>query len=169
MALAKGHQKALTFLNNLKFVPTKNRIKREVLELQTKVYRGITNYYQLAHNMTSLNKLKWVMETSLTKTLAHKHKMSVNEVYGKYGTTHTVEQRPYKGLIVTVSREGKEPLVAKWGGIPLIRNMETTLEDQPTRIWGKRSELEKRLLAEISMRQYRYHPGTSYSSAERPQ
>jgi hypothetical protein len=35
------------------------------------VYRGIVEYYRMAHNVYLLNKLKWVMETSLTKTLVH--------------------------------------------------------------------------------------------------
>ncbi len=112
-------------------------------------YRGITNYYQMALNIRSLTHLKWVMETSLTKTLASRHKMSVRQVYRKYGTDHQVDERLYKGLIVTVPRERKEPLVARWGGIPLKRNMKAVLEDQPAQVWGKRSELEKRLLAEI--------------------
>ena len=46
-------------------------------------YRGIANYYQLAHNIYHLNKLKWTMETSLTKTLASKHQVSVAHVYEK--------------------------------------------------------------------------------------
>jgi Type II intron maturase. len=46
-------------------------------------FRGIANYYQLAYNMRTLAKLKWVMETSLTKTLASKHKISVSKVYEK--------------------------------------------------------------------------------------
>ena len=33
-------------------------------------YRGITNYYRLAYNMHVLGQLKWVMEQSLTMTLA---------------------------------------------------------------------------------------------------
>lgn len=112
-------------------------------------YRGIANYYQMALNIRSLNQLKWVMETSLTKTLASKHKMSVKQVYRKYGTDLQVDVKRYKGLIVTVPREGKKPLVATWGGIPLKRNMKAVLEDQPPQVWGNRSELEKRVLAEI--------------------
>lgn len=46
-------------------------------------FRGIANYYQLAYNMRELNKLKGVMEISLTKTLASKHQMSVRKVYEK--------------------------------------------------------------------------------------
>lgn len=112
-------------------------------------YRGIVNYYQLALNVHSLNHLKWVMETSLTKTLAHKHKMSVSQVYRKYRTTIQADGKTYRGLRVVVPRERKKPLVAQWGGIPLKRNMDAIIEDQMPHLWPGRSELEKRLLAEV--------------------
>ena len=112
-------------------------------------YRGIVNYYQLALNVHSLNHLKWVMETSLTKTLAHKHKMSVSQVYRKYRTTLQADGKTYRGLRVVVPRERKKPLVAQWGGIPLKRNMDAIIEDQMPHLWPGRSELEKRLLAEV--------------------
>jgi Type II intron maturase len=112
-------------------------------------YRGLLNYYQMAHNMGTLAKVKWIMETSLTKTLAHKHRMSVRQVYRKYGTTFQVNGKPYKGLAVVIPREGKKPLIAKWGGLPYKRNMEATLDDQPPQLYAGRSELEKRLLAQI--------------------
>jgi hypothetical protein len=41
------------------------------------VYRGIVEYYCMAHNVYQLNTLKWIMETSLTKTLAAKLKLKV--------------------------------------------------------------------------------------------
>lgn len=112
-------------------------------------YRGLVNYYQLAQNIYTLRKLKWIMETSLTKTLASKHKMHVRQVYRKYGTTYQVDGKSYKGLKATVPREGKEPLEAKWGGIPLKRNLEAILDDQPPQLYIGRSELEKRLLAQF--------------------
>lgn len=121
----------------------------EIITAYQLQYRGIANYYQMASNLRSLKTLKWVMETSLTKTLASKHKMSVKQVYRKYGTIHQVDGKPYKGLRVIVPREGKEPLVAKWGGIPLARNTEATLNDQPPQLYVGRSQLEKRLLAQI--------------------
>jgi hypothetical protein len=96
-------------------------------------YRGLVNYYRMAYNPHTLGKLKWVMEQSLTKTLASKYKISVSKVYRKYKAELDVEGKKYKGLQVTVPREGKKPLVATWGGIPLA--------------W-KRSELERRLLAQ---------------------
>jgi AI2M/AI1M-like HNH endonuclease len=47
------------------------------------------------------------------------------------------------------SREGKKPLVATWGGIPLSWDVKATLKEKPSIIWaGERSELVQRLLAE---------------------
>ena len=113
-------------------------------------YRGIVNYYRLAYNLHTLQHLKWVMDTSLTKTLAHKHKLSVPKVYDKYRAELNVNGMTYKGLQVVIPREGKNPLTATWGGIPLTWDVKATLEDQPQqRVWGKRSELEKRLLAQV--------------------
>lgn len=113
-------------------------------------YRGIVNYYRLAYNLRCLQHLKWVMETSLTKTLAAKHQISVRAVYKKYRARLTVEGKTYKGLQVTVQREGKEPLTATWGGIPLVWDSKATIRDRPHQLpWNNRSELEKRLLAQV--------------------
>jgi len=83
-------------------------------------FRGLANSYQLAYTMRTLAKLKWVMETSLTKTLASKHKISVSNVYEKYGARLLVGDKEYKGLQVTQPKpdESKKPLVATWGAIP---------------------------------------------------
>jgi hypothetical protein len=100
--------------------------------------------------MDSLKSLKWTMEQSLTKTLAHKHKTTVANIYKKYKTSLDVEGKGYKVLQVTVPREEKKPLVATWGAIPLKWEVKTPVEDQPQRQpWNNRSELERRLLARI--------------------
>ena len=112
-------------------------------------FRGIANYYRLAYNLHTLHQLKWVMDQSLTKTLATKHHTSVQKIIDKYKAELVVEGKSYKGLRVTVPREGKKPLVATWGGIPLTWDMQADLEDQPQPHWNPRSELEKRLLAQV--------------------
>ena len=113
-------------------------------------YRGLVNYYRMAYNLHTLQKIKWVMEISLTKTLAHKHKSSVRKVYEKYKTNLEVNGKTYKGLQVNVPREGKKPLVATWGGIPLTWDVKATIKDQLEEpIWNARSELERRLLAQV--------------------
>ncbi|WP_236601568.1 reverse transcriptase domain-containing protein [Ktedonobacter sp. SOSP1-52] len=111
-------------------------------------YRGLVNYYRMAYNLYTLRKLKWVMEQSLTKTLASKHKISVSKVYKKCKAEIDVEGKKYKGLQVTVSREGKKPLVATWGGIPLTWDVTAPIEDEMRQYAWKRSELERRLLAQ---------------------
>jgi len=111
-------------------------------------YRGLVEYYQMANNLNALKTLRWVMEVSLTKTLAAKLKLSVSKVYRTFQTIHMVDEKPYKGLHVVVAREGKKPLVAKWGNIPLRRKTRTILNDHPGQVWTGHTELEKRLLAD---------------------
>src|SRR5437660_6495754 len=112
-------------------------------------YRGLVNYYHMAYNLHTLSKLKWVMEQSLTKTLAAKYKISVRKVHKKYKAELDIEGKAYKGLQVTVLREGKKPLIATWGGIPLIWNASAPIEDRIERYQWKRSELEQRLRAQV--------------------
>jgi Type II intron maturase len=111
-------------------------------------YRGLVEYYQRANNLNRLKTLRWIMEVSLTKTLAAKLKLTVPKVYDIFQTIHMVDEKPYKGLQVIVPREGKKPLIAKWGNIPLKRNPRAILNDQPYVVWTGRTELEKRLLAD---------------------
>ncbi len=93
-------------------------------------YRGYVQYYAYAQNIAWLNKLRWVMETSLLKTLAGKHKTSVSEMVRKYRTTVPTDYGPRRCLEVKVEREGKEPLIARFGGIPLRRRKSAILNDQ---------------------------------------
>lgn len=112
-------------------------------------YQGITQYYQLAHNLHRFQKLKWIMERSLTMTLSRKLRMSVLKVYDRYRATLQTDQGTYTGLQVVVKRNGKKPLVATWGGIPLKRQPRALLKDpiwQPTT--ATRNELLDRLRAE---------------------
>jgi hypothetical protein len=111
-------------------------------------FRGIANYYRLAYNMHLLDELKRVMETSLTKTLAHKFKVTVTKVYEKYGAKLTVGNKEYKVLQATIPRQDKPPLIATWGGIPLTWDSRATLEDKPLPLHSYRTELVQRLLAD---------------------
>jgi group II intron reverse transcriptase/maturase len=111
-------------------------------------YRGVVNYYSLATNLRDLSKLRWVMEMSLTKTLAHKLKISVRQVYKRLRTVLSTPSGPRLGLQMTVTRANKPPLLATWGGIGLARNMKATLNDTPLKVWSGRTELIKRLLAD---------------------
>ena len=112
-------------------------------------YRGVVEYYQLAYNRYRFNRLKWIMGTSLAKTLGHKLRLSVQQVWNRYGTTTTTSSGTYRVLRVAVDRGGKQaPLVAHWGGISLSRRIGAFLNDQPKRVWNIRhTELLERVLA----------------------
>ncbi|MEV6983445.1 reverse transcriptase domain-containing protein [Sphaerisporangium sp. NPDC051017] len=111
-------------------------------------FRGIAEYYQLAYNRHRLGLLRWVMERSLTKTLGHKNKISVNKVWNRYRATWPTAAGPRRGLQVTIDRgEGKRPLVTRWGGVSLARRTaRVVLNDDLPAIWKKRpAELIGRL------------------------
>ncbi len=112
--------------------------------------QGMVQYYLLAYNVCRLSKLHFVMERSLTRTLANKHKSTAKQMRNKYRSTIETPYGPMKCLKVIVEREnGKKPLVTYFGGIPLRRQKEVMLHDQTPRMFdGTRSELVKRLLAE---------------------
>ena len=83
-------------------------------------YRGLVQYYILAQNLSWFSTLYWVMETSLLKTLACKHRSSMKKQKKKYRTTTTsTSGKEVPCLQVVVPRPGKKPLVATWGGISL--------------------------------------------------
>ncbi|HEU4792093.1 MAG TPA: group II intron reverse transcriptase/maturase [Nitrolancea sp.] len=111
-------------------------------------FRGIAEYYALAHNRDRLSQLRWVMETSLTKTLAAKLKIPVSQVIRRFRAVHRTQEGAYQVLRVTVERDGKEPLVATWGGISLRRKPGGVLNDAPPPVWNDRTEIVERLLAD---------------------
>jgi hypothetical protein len=119
-----------------------------IVEQYQAEYRGLVEYYRMAVNLTKLDKLKWVMETSLLKTLAHTLRLSVNQVAKRYRATIETDQGPRKGFRVVVERgKGRKPLVAEWGGISLKWRVDAVLNDQPERVWNVGTELLQRLLA----------------------
>jgi|SRR6516164_1803452 group II intron reverse transcriptase/maturase len=113
-------------------------------------YRGFVNYYLMAFNVHRLWQLHHVMKTSLAKTLADKHQSSVRKVIRKFQTTVPTPHGTLKALEVRHERGGeKKPLVARFGGIELRWRKVITLNDQPKEVFGSRSEVVQRLLAQI--------------------
>jgi len=144
-------EKCQKYMQNGKPIHRKERETATLFSIVTGYqaeYRGIVEYYRLAHNLSRFTMLRWVMETSLTKTLASKLKISVSNVYRKYQTTIQNEDGAFKGLQILVPREGKKPLIAQWGGITLKRKMSANTKDVERIVWNSRSELEQRLLAD---------------------
>src|SRR5207302_3081524 len=83
-----------------------------IVSYYQQVYRGIVQYYILAHNVAVLGKLRYIMKGSLLKTLAGKHKTTASAMRRKYQTTTTAEGKTLQCLEVRVEREGKHPLIA---------------------------------------------------------
>ncbi len=113
-------------------------------------YRGFVNYYLMAFNVHRLWQVHRVMKLSLARTLADKHRSSGRQVIRKYQTTVPTAHGTLKVLEVRHERGGgKEPLVARFGGIELRWRKEITLNDQPKEVFGNRSEVVQRLLAQM--------------------
>jgi group II intron reverse transcriptase/maturase len=112
-------------------------------------YAGVVQYYLLAQDVFRLGRLHWVMETSLLKTLAGKHRSTVTAMARKYKATIVTPAGPRKCLQVTVERDrGRKPLVTRFGGIPLKRVRTAVLTDRrPVMASARRNELIHRLLA----------------------
>ena len=113
-------------------------------------YRGLAEYYKMAHNLEGLNKLKWIMTSALLKTLAHKHKSSVAKMKKKHQDTIVKGGKSYNVLQVVIEREGKEPLKTHFGGVPLKRvKKPTNLKDQVERaVFTNINDLLRRLEAD---------------------
>jgi group II intron reverse transcriptase/maturase len=112
-------------------------------------YRGIVRYYLLAGDVWRLSRLHWVMETSLLKTLAAKHRSSVAKLAANHKAAIDTPHGPRKCLQASIQRgDGRKPLVARFGGIPLQRQKNAVLTDrQPVPATTHRKELVSRLLA----------------------
>lgn len=114
-------------------------------------YRGIVQYYLLAHNVGWFNKLHWIMKTSLLKTLARKHRTTLLKMSRKYRATLQTSDGALQCLEKVVAREGKPPLIARFGGISLKRVKKAVLSDHEPdfhHLNNKTSEILQRLLAD---------------------
>lgn len=112
-------------------------------------YRGVVQYYRMAYNLHTLNKLKYMMEVSLVKTLANKYKTTCTKIYRKYGTTIKTDEGDRKVIMVKRERKQNKPLIAYFGGVSLKWNKWVSISEHNTEpIWSSRSELTERLKAQ---------------------
>jgi group II intron reverse transcriptase/maturase len=121
-----------------------------IIERYQQEYRGVVQYYMLAHNVSWFWKLHWVAKVSLLKTLAYKHQTGTIAQLRQYRASfQAANGTTYRCLEIQVPREGKKPLIARFGGIPLQRHTQAILIDQnPIYERSERNELVKRLLAD---------------------
>jgi group II intron reverse transcriptase/maturase len=110
-------------------------------------YRGVVQYYLLAGDVWRLNRLRWVMATSLLKTLACKHRSTVSTMAARYGSTTQTPEGPRRRFQVTVEHHSGKPRTAWFGGISLRRKKDAVLTDSvPLPVTTRRKELINRLL-----------------------
>jgi group II intron reverse transcriptase/maturase len=93
-------------------------------------YRGVVQYYLLAGDVFRLHRLRWVMETSMLRTLARKHRSTVSKMAARHKakvqTPHGLRTR----FEASAGHTGRKPLVAWFGGIPLKRQKNAVLTDR---------------------------------------
>lgn len=112
-------------------------------------YRGFVQYYLMAYNAHRLWWVHRVMQLSLVFTLADKHRTSAQKIFRKYKATVATAHGTLKVLEAKHERgKDKEPLRARFGGIELRWQRGITLNDQPKEVYGNRSEVVQRLLAQ---------------------
>ena len=92
-------------------------------------FRGFCQYYKFARNLNELSKLKWIMETSMMKTLSAKLNISVSKLYKKYEATKEVNGFKYKVIQESVTSKSTGKVhVAYFGAIPLKRTNPTNFD-----------------------------------------
>ena len=103
-------------------------------------YRGVVQYYLLAYNVHHFGRLYQVMEMSLARTLAAKHKSTARKMRRKYkGVVETEHGPRVCHRVVKQQDNGKRPLVAQFGGIPLQRQRQAVLGVCPRiRSWRRK-------------------------------
>jgi group II intron reverse transcriptase/maturase len=113
------------------------------------IYRGVVQYYLPAGDVHRLHRLCWVMETSMLKTLAGKHRSSASKMAAKHKAKIQTPHGLRTCFEARIEREGRQPLVARFGGIPLRRQKSAAVTDrQPIRVDYPHKELITRLLAD---------------------
>jgi Type II intron maturase/AI2M/AI1M-like, HNH endonuclease len=137
--LERGKPAAQTALQNLG--------DHDIVAAYGAKYRGISQYYLLAGDVHRLNRLRWVMETSLLKTLAAKHDSTVPKMAARYKAATETPDGPRTCFEAVRIREGNQkPLVARFGGIPLKRRKTAVIVDRaPGRDPHPRKEIITRL------------------------
>ena len=143
-------------------------------------YRGIVQYYLLANDVWRLTRLRTDAETSMLKTLAAKHQSTVTKMAARYRAKIETPLGLRKCFEARIERHGKRPLVARFGGIPLVRNKWAALTDhQPRPVTYPRKELVARLLtrrcemcgnpAKVSVHQIRKLASLGKPTASQPE
>jgi group II intron reverse transcriptase/maturase len=120
-----------------------------ILKTYQDEYRGFVQYYMLALNVSWLSGYKWMVQQSLTHTLAAKYHSNTRTMAKRFRSSVETPHGKRHCLEATLTRgSGKKPLIARFGGIPLVRNKTAILVDQvPTLVCFERREVVRKLIA----------------------
>jgi len=113
-------------------------------------YQGLVQYYLPAGNVYWLNRVEWVMRTSMLRTLAAKHRSSVSKMTARHKAKVETPYGLRTCFEATIQRPGRKPLVARFGGIPLKRNKNAVPFDRvPDPTPHRHREVVQRLLRNV--------------------
>lgn len=119
----------------------------EIVKAYAAEYRGVVQYYMLANDVWRFKSLRWDAQTSMLKTLAAKHQSTVSKMAARHRAKVETPHGLRTCFEARVERDGKQPLVARFGGIPLTRNKDAVIVDRALgRVTYPRKELVARLL-----------------------
>jgi hypothetical protein len=123
-----------------------NQSDYDIVRIYGAEYRGVVNYYLLARNTWRLGTLRWNAETSMLKTLAAKHRCTVTQAAFRYKAKAATAGGQLTCFEARLQREGKDDLVARFGGISLRQNRRAVITDPaPVPVRAPRKELIARL------------------------
>ncbi|HKS02622.1 MAG TPA: reverse transcriptase domain-containing protein, partial [Arthrobacter sp.] len=109
--------------------PLQNLPDYDIVRIYGAEYRGVTGYYLLARDVWRLHALRWNAETSMLKTLGAKHQSTVTKMAARYKAKIETPHGLRTCFEARVPRDGKKDLVARFGGIPLLRNKDRVIAD----------------------------------------
>ena len=119
----------------------------EIVRTYAAEYNGVVNYYEMAVNRSVFHEVKGHLTESLVKTLAEKHKSHISAIYRKY---QRKQEGGLKHIEVYLEREGKDPLVTRFGEISLkYHRIARHLNDKKQEHYFNRNQQSDRLLAEV--------------------
>ncbi len=118
----------------------------DIVRIYGAEYAGVVSYYLLAQDVSRLHTLRWNAETSMLKTLAAKHRSSVNAMAARHKAKVATADGPRTCMEARKHREGKRDLIARFGGIILRQDRRAVIRDlAPAPVAQPRKELIHRL------------------------
>lgn len=58
----------------------------QIIRLYNSILRGLLNYYRFVDNFASLHRIQYILRYSLAKTLAHKYRLTMTQIFQRHGS-----------------------------------------------------------------------------------